>query len=234
MYGDIVILSGAGISAESGIPTFRDSDGLWNNHRIEDVATIEAYERHPEQVHDFYNGLKIDLQQALPNPAHLAITELQNGYRNGTVSVVTQNVDLLHEKAGNRNIYHIHGQIDQAVCMNCGRITDARGEVTTETLCAGCGMAATLKPNIVFFGENLLRMNEVDALLDKCRLLIAVGTSGAVYPANTFARIARYHGADTIEFNLHATVNSYDFDRHVIGRAGETFPRFVKELLAES
>ena len=139
MYGDIIILSGAGISAESGIPTFRDSDGLWNNHRIEEVATIEAYRRNPEAVHDFYNNLKTDLQKAEPNPAHLAITRLQNEYKNGTVSVVTQNVDLLHEKAGNRNVYHIHGQIDQAVCMNCGRVITTWGEVTTETVCPGCG-----------------------------------------------------------------------------------------------
>lgn len=234
MYGDIIILSGAGISAESGIPTFRDSDGLWNNYRIEEVATIEAYRRNPEAVHDFYNNLKTDLQKAEPNPAHLAITRLQNEYKNGTVSVVTQNVDLLHEKAGNRNVYHIHGQIDQAVCMNCGRVITTWGEVTTETVCPGCGVPAMMKPNIVFFGENLLRMNEVDALLDKCRLLIAVGTSGAVYPANTFARIAKYHGADTVELNLHTTVNNYDFDRHIVGRAGETLLVFVDELLAEN
>ncbi len=234
MYGDIIILSGAGISAESGIPTFRDSDGLWNNHRIEDVATIEAYRRNPEAVHDFYNNLKTDLQKAEPNPAHLAITRLQNEYKNGTVSVVTQNVDLLHEKAGNRNVYHIHGQVDQAVCMNCGRVITTWGEVMTETVCPGCGVPAMMKPNIVFFGENLLRMNEVDALLDKCRLLIAVGTSGAVYPANTFARIAKYHGADTVELNLRTTVNNYDFDRHIVGRAGETLPVFVDELLAEN
>jgi len=174
------------------------------------------------------------MQKAEPNPAHLAITRLQNEYKNGTVSVVTQNVDLLHEKAGNRNVYHIHGQIDQAVCMNCGRVITTWGEVTTETVCPGCGVPAMMKPNIVFFGENLLRMNEVDALLDKCRLLIAVGTSGAVYPANTFARIAKYHGADTVELNLHTTVNNYDFDRHIVGRAGETLPVFVDELLAEN
>ena len=198
------------------------------------MATIEAYRRNPEAVHDFYNNLKTDLQKAEPNPAHLAITRLQNEYKNGTVSVVTQNVDLLHEKAGNRNVYHIHGQIDQAVCMNCGRVITTWGEVTTETVCPGCGVPAMMKPNIVFFGENLLRMNEVDALLDKCRLLIAVGTSGAVYPANTFARIAKYHGADTVELNLHTTVNNYDFDRHIVGRAGETLLVFVDELLAEN
>ncbi len=231
MYGDIVILSGAGISAESGIPTFRDSDGLWNNHRIEDVATIEAYYRNPEMVHDFYNELKKELQNAEPNPAHKAITRLQQEYKNGTVSVVTQNVDLLHEKAGNKNIYHIHGQINQAVCMNCAHVITTWGDVDTQTVCPQCGAVAMMKPNIVFFGENLLYMDKVDALLHKCKLFIAIGTSGAVYPANTFARIAKYHGADTIEFNLHATVNNYDFDKHVMGKAGETFPEYVENLL---
>ncbi len=229
-----MILSGAGISAESGIPTFRDSDGLWNNHRIEDVATIEAYYRNPEMVHDFYNELKQDVLKAEPNPAHMAITRLQNEYKNGTVSVVTQNVDLLHERAGNHNVYHIHGQIDEAVCMSCGRVMTAKGDITIETVCLQCGVRAMMKPNIVFFGENLLRMNEVDNLLDECRLFIAIGTSGAVYPANTFARMAKYHGADTIEFNLHTTVNNRDFDRHVIGKAGETLPVYVDELLKES
>ena len=132
MYGDIIILSGAGISAESGIPTFRDSDGLWNNHRIEEVATIEAYRRNPEAVHDFYNNLKTDLQKAEPNPAHLAITRLQNEYKNGTVSVVTQNVDLLHEKAGDafapRNKYAL--KIDDEIDPPMFKISDTHFAAT--------------------------------------------------------------------------------------------------------
>ena len=233
MYGDILILTGAGISAESGIPTFRDSDGLWNNHKIEDVATIEAYYRNPAMVHDFYNELKKDLQIAEPNAAHLAITRLQQEYKNGTVSVVTQNVDLLHEKAGNKNVYHIHGQINQAVCMNCSHVITTWGDVDTETVCENCGAVAMMKPNIVFFGENLLCMNEVDALLSKCNLFMAVGTSGAVYPANTFARTARYHGADTVEFNLHPTMNGGDFCKHFFGRAGDVLPEYIETLLAK-
>lgn len=234
MYGDIVILTGAGISAESGVPTFRDSDGLWNNYPVEEVATIEAYYRHPDLLHDFYNNMKTDLADKEPNPAHFAISRLQQNYRNGMVSVVTQNVDLLHEKAGNQNVYHIHGQINQAVCMNCGHVITTWGEVTTETICSHCGAVAMMKPNIVFFGEDLLCMDKVEALLSKCRLFVAVGTSGAVFPANTFARSAKYYGADTVELNLQPSLNKSDFDRHIIGKAGVTLPRFVDELLAEN
>ena len=122
-YKNIVILTGAGISAESGLATFRSSNGLWNNHRVEDVASVESFRRNPALVHDFYNNLKLEIQKAKPNPAHLAITRLQNEYP-AEISVVTQNVDTLHEKAGNKNIYHIHGQINQAVCLNCGHILE--------------------------------------------------------------------------------------------------------------
>lgn len=233
MYGNIVILTGAGISAESGVPTFRDSNGLWNNHRVEDVATIEAYYRNPEMVHDFYNNMKPDLRRKEHNPAHLAITKLQQNYKNGSVSVITQNIDLLHEKAGNGNVYHIHGQINQAVCLNCGRIITSWDDVTTETICPGCGVTGMMKPNIVFFGESLLCMDKVEELLRHCSLFVAIGTSGAVFPANTFARSAKYYGADTIEFNLHGTINNADFDRHVSGKAGTTLPPFVDGLLAE-
>lgn len=148
-YKNIVILTGAGISAESGLATFRSSNGLWNNHRVEDVASVEGFRRNPALVHDFYNDLKLEIQKAKPNPAHLAITRLQNEYP-AEISVVTQNVDTLHEKAGNKNIYHIHGQINQAVCLNCGHILETFGDVDTETVCAQCGVAGMMKPNIVF------------------------------------------------------------------------------------
>lgn len=148
-YKNIVILTGAGISAESGLATFRSSNGLWNNHRVEDVASVEGFRRNPALVHDFYNDLKLEIQKAKPNPAHLAITRLQNEYP-AEISVVTQNVDTLHEKAGNKNIYHIHGQINQAICLNCGHILETFGDVDTETVCAQCGVAGMMKPNIVF------------------------------------------------------------------------------------
>ncbi len=229
-YQNIVILSGAGISAESGLATFRSSNGLWNNHRVEDVATIEAFQRNPEYVHDFYNEMKPELLRAQPNAAHRAITELQKGYK-GKVSIITQNVDTLHEKAGSKNIYHIHGQINQAVCLNCGHILETWSDVTTETACPHCETSGMMKPNIVFFGENLLYMNEVDRLLRECDLFISVGTSGVVYPAAGFVQIAKLHGADTYEFNREETSNNYYFDHHIFGSAGSTLPIFVKELL---
>ena len=180
LYKNIVILTGAGISAESGLATFRSSNGLWNNHRVEDVATVEGFQRNPALVHDFYNELKIEIQKAKPNPAHLAITKLQKEYP-GTVSVITQNVDTLHEKAGNTNICHIHGQINQAVCLNCSHILETFGDVDTETTCPQCGISGMMKPNIVFFGENLLGMDKVEQLLQNCDLFISVGTSGVVF-----------------------------------------------------
>ncbi len=230
IYQNILILTGAGISAESGLATFRSANGLWNNHRVEDVATIEGFQRNPALVHEFYNGLKEEIQKAKPNAAHLAITELQKNYP-GQINVITQNVDTLHEKAGNRNVYHIHGQINQAVCLNCGHILETFGDVDTQTVCPHCQVAGMMKPNIVFFGENLLCMNEVDRLLRSCDLFVSIGTSGIVYPAAGFVQTAKYYGTDTIEFTLETTANNYLFDRHIYGPAGQTFPTYVEELL---
>ena len=221
-YRKIAVLTGAGISAESGLATFRSSNGLWNNHKVEDVASIEGFERNPALVHDFYNDLKLEIQKAKPNAAHLAVTRLQREYP-AEVNVITQNVDTLHEKAGCKNVYHIHGQINQAVCLNCGHILETWGDVDTQTVCPYC--------NIVFFGENLLCMDKVDTILRTCDLFVSVGTSGVVYPAAGFVQIAKYYGADTIEFTLDMTANNYLFDRHVYGKAGETLPSYVEELI---
>lgn len=229
-YQNIVILTGAGISAESGLATFRASNGLWNNHRVEDVATVEAFERNPAYVHEFYNELKKELVKAQPNPAHFAITKLQREY-DAEISIVTQNVDTLHEKAGSKNICHIHGQINQALCLNCGHILETFGDVDTETVCPHCKIVGMMKPNIVFFGENLLCMNKVDRLLSGCDLFLSVGTSGVVFPAASFVQIAKYNGAQTYEFNLEPTSNNFYFDRHIFGPAGTTLPAFVDELL---
>ena len=230
-YKSIVILTGAGISAESGLATFRSSNGLWNNHRVEDVATIEAFQRNPEFVHDFYNQMKPELLAAKPNPAHLALTKLQDNYP-AHVSIITQNVDTLHEKAKSRNIYHIHGQINQAVCLNCGHVLETWNDVTTETVCPQCSVAGMMKPNIVFFGENLLYMDKVERLLASCDLFISVGTSGVVFPAAAFVQTAKLYGAETYEFNLEKTSNNFYFDHHIFGKAGETLPPFIDELLA--
>ena len=230
VYKNIVILTGAGISAESGLATFRSSNGLWNNHKVEDVATIEAFERNPEFVHAFYNQMKPELLKAQPNLAHLALAELEHKY-NGRVTVVTQNVDTLHEKAGSEKVLHIHGQINQAVCLNCGRVLQTWDDVDTQTVCPHCKIAGMMKPNIVFFGESLLCMNEVDKLLRTCDLFVSIGTSGVVYPAAGFVQTAKYFGADTIEFNLETTSNNYLFDKHVFGKSSKTVPEFVADLL---
>ena len=232
IYKHIVFLSGAGISAESGLSTFRSENGLWNNHRVEDVATIEAYLRNPDYVHQFYNDMRPELFKAEPNQAHLAITELQNNYP-AQIDVVTQNVDTLHEKAGNQNVYHIHGQINQIVCMNCGHVFETWGDITSEDKCKNCQTIGMLKPNIVFFGENLVYMNKVDSMLKSCDLFISVGTSGVVYPAAGFVQIAKMFGADTIELNMEKTSNNLLFDRHIYGPAGTTLPALVKKILDE-
>ncbi len=230
-FRNIVILTGAGISAESGLATFRATNGLWNNHKVEDVATIEAFQRNPAYVHEFYNELKKELMKAKPNVAHMAITRLQQEYNAARVSVITQNVDTLHEKAGNKDVCHIHGQIDQAVCLNCGHILQGFGDVDTETICPQCQVSGMMKPNIVFFGENLLCIDKVDDLLRHCDLFLSIGTSGVVFPAAAFVQTVKYYGATTIEFNLEPTSNNFYFDKHIMGPAGTTLPAFVDELI---
>lgn len=230
-YHKILFLTGAGISAESGLATFRSENGLWNNHRVEDVATIEAYYKNPDYVHDFYNQMKLELFNAKPNAGHLAITKLQENYP-AEVNIVTQNVDTLHEKAKSKNVYHIHGQINQAVCLNCGHVLETWGDVSSETVCEQCQVMGMMKPNIVFFGENLLCMDKVEELLRSSDLFVSVGTSGVVYPAAGFVQTAKYYRADTIEFTLEPTSNNFYFDKHVMGKAGITLPKFVDELLA--
>jgi len=228
-YKNIVILTGAGISAESGLSTFRSENGLWNKHRVEDVATAEAFARNPEYVHEFYNELRPELYNAKPNAAHFAITELQKRSA-AEINVITQNVDTLHEKAGNKNVYHIHGQINQIVCLNCGHVFETWSDVHSADKCENCGICGMLKPNIVFFGENLLYMDKVETLLQKCNLFISVGTSGVVYPAAGFVRTAKMFGADTYEFNMEQTSNNYCFDKHIFGAAGTTLPEFLQKL----
>ncbi|MBQ7284806.1 MAG: NAD-dependent deacylase [Alphaproteobacteria bacterium] len=229
-YQNIVVLTGAGISAESGLATFRSSNGLWNNHRVEDVATIEAFQRNPAYVHDFYNELKPEILKSQPNSAHLSLTRLQHE-SSAKVSIITQNVDTLHEKAGSENIYHIHGQINQSVCLNCGYILESWNDINTETICPQCQTCGMMKPNIVFFGEALLYMDKVEKLLRNCDLFLSVGTSGVVFPTASFVQTAKYYGADTYEFNLEITSNNLFFDHHIVGKAGETLPNFVDNLL---
>lgn len=231
-YGNIVILTGAGISAESGLATFRGSDGLWNGRRVEDVATVEAFERDPESVRRFYNGLKKEVCRAEPNEAHRAISVLQKNYP-ARVDILTQNVDTLHEKAGNVNVYHIHGQINRALCLNCAATIETWEDVTADTVCPTCGTAGAMKPDIIFFGEMPYYPDLAGRLLRNAGLFISIGTSGVVYPAAGFVRTAKAAGAQTYEFNLDTTSNNFLFDHHIYGKAGTTFPMFVQNLLTE-
>lgn len=231
MMKNIVILTGSGISAESGLKTFRSEDGLWLNHRIEDVCTVEAFEKNPALVHDFYNELRPIMMKAVPNLGHEAITILQEKLPDVSINVVTQNVDLLHEKAGNKNIYHIHGRIDECVCTNCGHIIKTLGDVDSDEICPQCGVAGMLKPNIVFFGEMPQYMKEVEKMLLKCDMFVAIGTSGIVYPAAGFVRLAKFGGAKTYLFNLEPCNNSTEFDEEILGKASQTFPKFAEQLI---
>ncbi len=227
---NIVILTGAGISAESGLATFRGSDGLWDNYKVEDVASIEGFEKNPELVHTFYNNLFLKVQKAEPNEAHLAITKFQQERKDLQIDVVTQNVDLLHEKAKSENIYHIHGRIDECVCLNCGHIEKRKGDFHFNMPCKKCGQINVLKPNIVFFGEMPMYMDKVEKMLQQCDVFIAVGTSGVVYPAAGFVQTAKYYGAKTYLFNLDNTENNFFFDKQILGKAGETLPEFLADL----
>ena len=228
---NIVILTGSGISAESGLKTFRSEDGLWLNHRVEDVCTVDAFERNPALVHSFYNELRPIMMNAKPNPGHQAITMLQRGLPDININVVTQNVDLLHEKAENKNIYHIHGRIDECVCMNCGHVMKTLGDVEGDETCPNCQTQGVLKPNIVFFGEMPKYMDEVDKMLAECDMFIAIGTSVVVYPAAGFVRQAKLYGAKTYLFNLEPCDNSTAFDHEILGKASQTFPKFAEELI---
>ncbi|MCR8550666.1 NAD-dependent deacylase [Salipiger sp. P9] len=225
----IVILTGAGISAESGLGTFRDEGGLWAQHRIEDVATPEGFARNPALVHSFYNARRVQAAEAAPNAAHEALARLQRDWP-GEVVIVTQNVDGLHEKAGARAI-HMHGELAGALCAACGQRWPAPMEMAPGTACPACTAPAG-RPDIVWFGEIPYHMEIIAEHLQSCDLFASVGTSGQVYPAAGFVQEAAYSGAHTVELNLADSDISRAFDDHRIGPASEVVPAWVAELLA--
>lgn len=227
---NIFILTGAGISAESGLQTFRDANGLWENFNVQDVASIDGFEKNPKLVHDFYNMLRPVMNKAKPNAAHIAIAEFEKKNPNLNICLVTQNVDLLHEKAGSDNVRHMHGRIDETVCLKCGHITKTPDRSAFNDACENCGTVGFLKPNIVFFGEMPMFMDEISSKLKTCDLFIAVGTSGVVYPAAGFVMQAKYYGAKTCLFNLNHAENNAYFDEQIIGKASVTLPEFLKRL----
>lgn len=229
----IVILTGAGISAESGVPTFRDANGLWENHRIEEVATPEAFARNPELVHRFYNLRRAALPTVKPNPAHEALARLQQEHP-GKVTLITQNVDDLHERAGSSEVIHMHGELLKARCARCEEVKTWSEDLDAQMACDSCHAVGQMRPHIVWFGEMPFHMERVFQALEEADVFIAVGTSGLVYPAAGFVEVARRGGAKTIEVNTDATAMSDAFQTHRIGPAGAEVPKLVVELLEAS
>lgn len=222
----IVILTGAGISAESGLATFRAADGLWSGHSIEDVATLKGYRKNPQHVLDFYNDRRRDVAAAEPNAAHYAIAKLQQSSHK--VTLITQNVDDLHERAGSK-VLHMHGSLANAVCESCGHNQPATDHMSVHDHCFDCG-ELTVRPDIVWFGEEPHYMLDIDHELRRCDLFLSIGTSGNVYPAAGFVRVAGKK-ARTIEFNIDGSEISSKFDMRVLGPASKTIPEWVNSFL---
>ena len=225
----IVVLTGAGISAESGLGTFRDEGGLWAQHRIEDVATPEGYARDPALVHRFYNARRAQTAEARPNAAHEALARLQAQHP-GEVVIVTQNVDALHEAAGARDVIHMHGELARALCASCDARWPSAPEMSPDDTCPDCG-ARACRPDVVWFGEIPYGMDEILSHLEGADLFAAIGTSGQVYPAAGFAQEAAVHGARCVEINLEQSAVSREFDEARQGRASEVVPPWVDEIL---
>jgi len=231
----IVVLTGAGISVESGLPSFRGADGLWEGWRLEEVATPEAFARQPATVQRFYDGRRRQLLDpgVQPNPAHTALARLEADWP-GEVLVVTQNIDDLHERAGTRNLIHMHGELLRARCTACAALQACRHDLEPDHRCQGCGQPNALRPHVVWFGEMPLALDAIYEALARCDLFIAIGTSGQVYPAAGFVQEARHGRAQTVELNLERSAVSSLFAEHRSGPASETVPRFVAEILGEA
>jgi len=257
--GNIVILTGAGISAESGLQTFRAADGLWEGHRVEDVATPEAFARDAALVHQFYDARRARLGEVEPNAAHLALARLDAEWR-GKLLIVTQNVDDLHERAGAKRLLHMHGELKRGWCLACGERFAWKGPMSPHAVrpelvdgpslssqeevqsvdklrtngsnqCPSCQAEGQVRPDIVWFGEMPYEMEAVEAALFHADLFVSIGTSGAVYPAAGFVQTANYRGARTLEINLEPSQGSIFFDERRYGRASEEVPKWVAELL---
>ena len=228
----IVVLTGAGISAESGIKTFRDIDGLWENYRVEEVASPEGFAADPALVHRFYNLRRCNLLHGGidPNPAHKALARLEQEFP-GDFLLVTQNIDNLHERAGSLRMVHMHGEILKMRCSVSGQVYPVDHDLSVEDRCECCREPGRLRPHVVWFGEIPMAMDLIYAALDSCDLFISIGTSGNVYPAAGFVQVARAAGAHTVEINLEPSAVESAFHEHIYGLAGEKVPDFTDNLL---
>lgn len=228
----LVILTGAGISAESGLATFRDADGIWSKVRIEDVATPEAFARNPAKVQEFYNARRRQLQDpaVLPNAAHKALAALDAAWP-GPFLLVTQNVDDLHRRAGSKRMLAMHGQLASRLCAACEERVPWAEDLTVDMVCPSCGRRGSLRPDIVWFGEAPYGMEQIEEALANARIFASIGTSGQVYPAAGFVALAQRAGALTIELNLEPSEGGRRFQQRRYGPATEIVPEFVSALL---
>jgi NAD-dependent deacetylase len=229
----IVILTGAGISKESGLHTFRDPDGIWAKYDISEVATPDAFIHNPDLVHSFYNDRRAGLHDPAvqPNAAHTALARLEAEWP-GPVLLVTQNIDDLHDRAGSKNLIHMHGELSKIRCNHCDLLTHWSGDLARETPCPSCGKTGGLRPHVVWFGEMPLEMERICTALGQCGLFISIGTSGTVYPAAGFVQIAHEEaGAETVELNLEPSSGASLFEHCAYGPATGLVPGFVASLL---
>lgn len=225
----VVVLTGAGISAESGVPTFRDADGLWEGHRVEDVATPEAFDLQPAMVHAFYDARRAALAEVEPNPAHAALARLEQTMGDDLL-VVTQNIDDLHERSGSERVLHMHGELLSALCRGCRGRSPWADPLVDLPPCPRCGVTE-LRPDVVWFGEVPYEMDRIYGALERCDLFVSIGTSGAVYPAAGFVQAAASYGARTLELNLLPSEGSHLFDETRHGPASRVVPDWVAAVL---
>jgi len=230
-YKSLVVLTGAGVSAESGIKTFRAVDGLWESHRIEEVASPQGFAADPNLVHRFYNLRRQQLVSDLvqPNRAHYALAELEREFI-GDFILVTQNIDDLHERAGSTKLIHMHGELLKKRCAYCGNIERTDSDLTVADCCVRCKQTGRIRPHVVWFGEMPLNLDEIYAALQRCELFVAIGTSGNVYPAAGFVDAANAVGARTVELNLEPSLVESGFSEKIYGPAGSVVPEFFSSL----
>ena len=226
---NIVILTGAGISAESGLGTFRSADGMWSQYDLEDVATPEGFARNPALVHEFYNARRATCRGAEPNKAHFALAELEARHT-GKVLIVTQNVDDLHRRAGSRNVLHMHGELDKARCARCGHDWTAPDTMSIKDRCPKC-RSGMCRPDVVWFGEDVRFLQEIEQAIRESDLFTMIGSSGQVSPASEFMALAQKSGADTLELNLESSDVAQHARNIVLGPATETVPKWVSRLI---
>ena len=229
----IVILTGAGVSAESGLGTFREEGGMWSKFDPYKLASPEGFAENPALVQEFYNLRRKNLLEAAPNAAHVALGRLQEGLalHDGLVTIVTQNIDDLHERGGACDVIHMHGELLKARCLGCGAIVEQREDITDASACAPCGAVGRLRPHVVWFGEIPLHLDDIAAALDTADLFVSIGTSGAVYPANGFVAHARARRVATLELNLEPSDGAALFDDARYGPASKVVPAWVEEIL---